>query len=409
MTYASDIEYRAARPEDLFAVMRAQELGFGGSIADDEIQKWTERTELWPDRRLCAFDGTVPVAQVGVVPTMMHWHGHTIPSAGVTDVFTIPTHRRRGILRTLMTRVYAQMREAGQAIAILEASMAAIYQRFGWAVVYTALMHDFDPRHLRFVDDIATPGHMRLVPREQAQPVLEPVYRQFAPARTLCFNRADHEWRRALRLATPGSPPLVAVYEEEGQALGYVIYNIEEHTNRHVPPSQRLSVSEFVWNSPAAHRALVNYLAGHDLVVSVRIAGLPLDDPLIHHVQEPRWLQTLAYDGALARIIDLRTSLLERGYAGDGRITVGVDDTYAPWNSGVWELTINDSVAVRQVTDEPQLYATPRVLALLLCGAVPATTLARGGLLAAADPTALLTADTLFRTNQVPFCLDHWM
>jgi len=405
---ATGIEYRQARPDDITAVMRAQSLGFGGSTAEADLQKWAGQTPILPEWRLCAFDRGEPVAQVGVVPTRMYWNGREIASAGVTDVFTIPTHRRRGVLRELMTRAYAQMHEAGQAIAALEASMAAIYQRFGWAVVCPVVWHDFDPRHLRFVDDIPTPGRVRLVRREDARPVVEPAYRRFAAPRTVAFARGDHEWRRAFRFMSD-VPWLVAVYEEDGEALGYLVYHVEEHGEQRPPPSQRISVSELVWNTPAAHRALVNYLAGHDLVDSVRLYGLPADDPLFQQVQEPRWLNTRVADGALARIVDVELALAGRGYEGVGRLTLGVEDAYAPWNSGTWELTVDGGAEVRRTDAEPQLRVTPRVLALLLAGTMPASALARGGLIDCADPAVLALADALFRTAYAPVCLDHWM
>jgi predicted acetyltransferase len=405
------LEYRHAQQEDMLSIMRAQSLGFGATTADAELQKWLERTLIEPKWRLCAFDAGEPVAQFVIVPTTMHWHGREISSAGVTDVFTIPTYRRRGVLRELMTRAYAQMHDAGQAVAILEASFAAIYQRFGWGVVYTGLTHDFDPRHLRFVDEIATPGRVRLVRREDARPIVEPAYTRFAASRTLTFARRDHEWQRAFRLTSTEAPLLVAVYEEQGETLGYVIYGVSTRSDaRPSDPGQRLTVYEWVWLTPVAHRALVNYLAGHDLVDSVRMHGIPLDDPLFYATEEPRGLNTTAMDGALTRIVDLQTALTERRYHGTGRLVLGIEDTYAPWNSGVWQLEADEnSGTMRRVTAEPHLRLTPRVLALLATGYQPASALARAGLIACADPAALSVADEIFRTSHVPFCLDHWM
>ena len=407
---ATAIEYRTARQEEMAAVMHAQTLGFGGNTADEEIRKWVEQSSIRPEWRLCAFDDGEPVSQIVIVPTRMHWNGGEIGAAGVTDVFTVPTHRRQGILRELMTRAYARMRDAGQAVAILEASMAAIYQRFGWAVVYTGLRHDFDPRHLRFTDEIATPGRVRLVKHTDARPVVEPVYRRFAAERTLSFARGDFEWTRALRLQNTGRPPvLVAVYEEAGEALGYAVYAVENHGEMRPPPDQRLNVFEWVWLTPAAHRGLVKFLAGHDLVDSLRMWSLPLDDPFSQHVAEPRWLNTIGYDGALARVVDVEAALAGRGYDGAGRLVLGVEDHYAPWNSGAWELDVDGGASVRRVDVEPQLRATPRVLCLLVSGTLPASTLARGGLIEVADPAGLPVADALFRTARTPLCLDHWM
>lgn len=406
------IEYRVARAEEMPAILRAQSLGFGASTAEEEIERSVANTLIGPEWRLCAFEDGEPVSQVVAKPVTMHWNGREIAATGVTDVFTHPAHRRRGHLRELMTRAYARMREAGQSVTILEASFAAIYQRFGWAIVYTGLHHDFDPRHLRFTDEIATPGRVRLVRREEARPVIEPAYDRFVAQRTLSFRRGDFEWSAALRLRATGQPPaLVAVYEEAGEPLGYTIYRVGDREGaRPSDPGQRLTAMEWVWLTPGAHRGLVRFLAGHDLVDSLRMYALPLDDPLFYQVQEPRALNTQANDGALARIVDLEAALAGRGYDGDGRLVLGVEDPYAPWNTGVWELTADGGAAtVRRTDAAPQLRLTPRVLAHLVTGYQPASTLARAGLIACAEPGALAVADALFCTARVPVCLDHWM
>ena len=59
--------------------------------------------------------------------------GATVPAAGVTIVTVHPTHRRRGILSTMMDRQLADLHERGEPIAVLRASEAAIYGRFGYA------------------------------------------------------------------------------------------------------------------------------------------------------------------------------------------------------------------------------------------------------------------------------------
>jgi predicted acetyltransferase len=405
------IAYRRATADEMIDVAWTVSVGFGGSTAEDRLRQGVERTQIKPEWRICAYDGAQPVAQVVVVPTTMHWNGKLIPSTGVTDVVTLPTHRRQGILRELMTRAYADMRDAGQAVTILEASMAAIYQRFGWAVVYTGHRYDFDPRHLRFIDEIPTPGRLRMIKREDARPVLEPVYRQYAPYRTLPFERTEFEWTAALALRDTENPPvLVAVYEEEGEALGYVIYRVNRHGEDRPGPDQRIMVFELVWLNPRAHRALINYLAGYDLVDSVMIWGMPADDPLFQQVHEPRLLNTRAYDGALARIVDVEKALAARGYNGSGTLVVGLGDKYAPWNTGSWALEVEGGEARAKRTDaEVQLRMTPRVLCLLLSATHSASTLAHMGLIDVSDPCALETADALFRTNRVAYCLDHWM
>jgi predicted N-acetyltransferase YhbS len=52
--------------------------------------------------------------------------------AGVTLVGVLPTHRRRGILSSLMRRQLDDLHERGEAVAALFASETVIYPRFGY-------------------------------------------------------------------------------------------------------------------------------------------------------------------------------------------------------------------------------------------------------------------------------------
>lgn len=405
------ITYRRATVDEMAEVMHARQVAFGGSTAVGLVRRRVERSLVYPAERLCAYDGGDPIAQLVIVPTEMRWNRRTIAASGVTDVFTIPSHRRRGILRELMRRAFSDMRDAGQAVTILEASMAAIYQRFGWAVAYTGLACDVDPRNLHFVAEIPVAGQVRLVTAEQARPVIAEAYQRFIEPRTLPLVRSDREWTYALwSLEAEATPLLVAVYEEGNEALGYSIYGIGQHGERRAGAGQRLTVQELVWNNPAAHRALMQYLASYDLVDSVVIFGMPLDDPLFQQVEEPRLLHLRAYDGALARIVEVERALAARGYDGVGRVVLNVVDEDAPWNTGIWELEAEQGAGlVKRTSAEPQLHLTPRALCLLVSGTWSATTLARNGLLSCTDSRVLPLADTIFRTERVPVCLDHWM
>ena len=75
------------------------------------------------DRRRCRgvpFDLTVP--------------GGELPTAGVTVVGVLPTHRRRGVLRSLMRAQLDDAHERGEPLAALWASEESIYGRFGYGL-----------------------------------------------------------------------------------------------------------------------------------------------------------------------------------------------------------------------------------------------------------------------------------
>src|SRR5262245_20373582 len=139
------VEYRPAEAGEMRQFALAGMLGFGGSTADAAV----EQSMSWPMRpqwTLCAFDDGEVAAKMGTFPFVMRWNGRDIACGGVSSVSTLPHHRRRGHLRELLTRAFAAMREQGQPVWMLWASMAAIYQRFGYGMGFTAYTFEFDPR-----------------------------------------------------------------------------------------------------------------------------------------------------------------------------------------------------------------------------------------------------------------------
>jgi predicted acetyltransferase len=404
------LEYRSAYPEEMRRLIYNDHIAFGQSTAEAEIERslaWVS-SFLRPEDILVAVEDGAIVSQMGVLPLTIRWNGRDIACGGVTAVSTLPSHRRRGHLRALMSRAFAAMREQGQPVAMLWASMAAIYQRFGYGVAFTQYIAEFDPRLVRFVDDVPVPGRMRLLPPEEVVPLVRGAYERFAAPRTLMLCRDEAWWRRrTLHPWRPNAPPpLCAVYEEAGEVLGFTIYEVEHRVPERPGPTQRLDAT-WVWLTPGAHRALVRYFLDHDLAASVRVHRLPVDDPLPLHVQEPRQLNLWARDGSMLRIVDLVPALEGRGYDADGRLTFALHDELCPWNSGAWELTVEGGTGrLHPTAGEPDVCLTPRVLAVLASGHQPASVLARAGLVAASDARALAAADALFRTAHAPLCLD---
>src|SRR6056297_1488357 len=104
------------------------------------------------ERTLCAFENGQLATTYGWWPLNMRLNGTHCPVAGITFVSTSPVHRRRGYLRQITARHLEMLHQTGeQPIAVLHASLAGIYHRYGYAVVSSQQAYSFAPRHLNFV------------------------------------------------------------------------------------------------------------------------------------------------------------------------------------------------------------------------------------------------------------------
>lgn len=401
------LEIRPARPEEMERFAWVDAVGFGQSPTHERLDEVVNGA-LKAEDTLCAVDDGQIVSQMGVFPFRMRWNGATIAAGGVTAVATLPTDRRRGYLRTMMTRALSEMRDRGQSVAILWASMAAIYQRYGYGLGFRRQQYAFDPRFLTYVEQAAPPGRVRLIGTDQAAACLSAVYERFATPRTLMLERTQEWWKWQFFYWPPEITNLLAVYEEGGEIKGYVAYNVREDRWRQEPgPRQIVRAWQFVWTTPASHAGLIQYLAGYDLAKRIEIGGVAVDDPLVFQVQEPRLYGQQLNDGLWVRLTDVKQALEQRGYDGDGRLRIGLEDETCPWNSGVWELeTTQGRASVRAFQGEPEISLSPRALASLAAGCTNASALARAGLAHASEPAALRRADRLFALDHAPLCID---
>src|SRR5205823_1183059 len=116
------------------------------------------------DRMHAAWSDGAIVGGAAAFTFNMSVPGGDLPTAGVSVVGVYPTHRRRGILRSLMRTQLDDVHERGEPMAALWASEESIYGRFGYGLAglcgeialpheYTALAQTVEPSGtLRFVE-----------------------------------------------------------------------------------------------------------------------------------------------------------------------------------------------------------------------------------------------------------------
>ncbi len=144
-------------------------------------------------------------------PYTMYFNGRDAPVAGVAAVGTLPVFRRRGYLRQIVAAHFQRMYEDRECpIAILYPSQAAIYQRFGYAMVTTQYTWPIQPRSVQFTDPEPIAGTFRVVADDELES-LQQIYGGFCRERTGCIHRDRDRWGGVL------TPPRQGI-------LGKVVY-----------------------------------------------------------------------------------------------------------------------------------------------------------------------------------------
>jgi predicted acetyltransferase len=355
------------------------------------------------DRFFVAYDGASPIGSAASLPFQLTVPGGELAAGGVTWVGVLPSHRRRGILTQMMKRQLEDLRDRGEPLAILWASEAAIYGRFGYGISAPTWQLDADRSRFSFRDDPGAQGAVRLIDREEAAKLLPPIYdavRREVPGFTSRnallwdqYRLADPEhWRRG------AGPKFHAVLEFDGEPVGYAIYRIKNDWAEGFSKSQVL-VLETCATSDAAEREVWRFVFGIDLVVRIRGRHDP-GSPLFLMVVDPRSLMLRVTEGLWLRLVDLDAALTGRTYATDDPVVMEVRDELCPWNAGRWKVGRDAG----RTEDEADLELDVADLASAYLGAFDFERLAAAQRVRELKPGALARASDLFRTSRPPFC-----
>ena len=299
----------------------AQHAFHGSPISAGDRSMVLERFEF--DRTLAAWDGSEPVGVTSIYSFQLSVPGRDVlPAAGVTFVAVLPTHRRRGVLSSLMRRQLADVRDRGEPLAVLWASESVIYSRYGYGGASGILSLTFRRGEGKLAKGPADGLRLRIADPPAVLPELAKVYDAVLPSRPGLFARNDAWWRRAIydpAEERKGASPLRCLLAEDGSGpRGYALYSGVEHWADFLPENV-LTVRELMATDPAASAALWADLLSRDLTSEFRVERRPVDDPLLYQLADPRRARPQLTDGLWVRIIDVPAALAGRRYSCPGQ------------------------------------------------------------------------------------------
>lgn len=358
---------------------------------------------------LCsAFDGDRMVSTFGSYDLQLTVPGGAlVPMAGTTVVTVLPTHRRQGILRAHMAEHFREARERGQILAGLWASESSIYGRFGYGPGAERFQITLPKPHARLKNPADIRGTMRLLELDEALALFPGVYDRAVQNRPGMFVRTP-DWWKLRNLADPEEHRRGAtshrrvLYEKNGEPAGYAIYRTKTDYTTY---TTELLLIELIGQNPEAEHALWQFLFGVDLVSTIKHWNLPVDDPILWWLEQPREMQRQPSDSIWIRLIDVAEALNRRHYAAPGRIVFRFRDELCPENEGIFTLESGADGFGRceRSAKPPELELTPFTLGAVYLGGHRVGELARAGLIGGSSD-ALRRADAMLSWDPKPWC-----
>jgi predicted acetyltransferase len=396
--------------DDFARVAGVLSAAFGEDFPDEELEK--DRLVFEPTRDLVVEhpdDGVV--ANAGVYTREVTVPGAVIPAAHVTLVGVRPTHRRRGLLTRLMHSQLRDIRERGEAIAMLWASEGRIYQRFGYGLAGLRHSLTIDTREVRLTRAVAPEaGRLRNAAPDQVRKELQQVYERVRAERPGWSSRGENWW--SWRLCDPPSrrqgytERKALLFEGPEGVDGYALWRRKGEWDD-TGPKGEVMAAEVVAATPEAYLGLWQFLFAVDLTRTVKYAFAAPDEPLRYLVNEPRALADKVSDSLWVRIADVAGALSARRYAAPVDVVFEVTDALVPENAGRWRLVADgDGVACTATTDAADLTCDIADLGAAYLGGTPLAALAAAGRVREARPGALAAASAAFGWQREPSALD---
>jgi predicted N-acetyltransferase YhbS len=201
----------------------------------------------------------------------------------LTNVTVAATHRRQGLLTTMLTESLQAAKDRGDAVSALIAAEWPIYGRFGYAPAsdsarYTVRTRDPGSRLLG-----PARGTVRQVEPEELGRLAPGVFADARPRRAGNIDRPAYWWDRELGLngvTRPDKKPIVHVVHEGAYGVdGYVSWLSTGHWSLMEDLGQ-IDIHDLIAANDDAYLALWHYLFGIDVIDRIHLHDRPVDEPL---------------------------------------------------------------------------------------------------------------------------------
>jgi len=393
-----------ASVEDLAAALNPIMHYFGGGFTDHDMARWSRTIEI--PRMLAVRDNGDVVAGAGAFTFEMSVPGGTVPSAGVTVVGVLPTHRRRGILRAMMRAQLDDIHRRGEPVAWLWASEETIYRRFGYGLSSLSGDVEIPSAAGEFERRFESTGVTRIVTEEEAFEPFSTVYEAVRRGQPGMFSRTP-DWWKLRRLADSdraraggGGVLNRVLLTVDGEPRGYALYRLHQSFESGIS-SGFLNVIEAIGSTLDATRAIWRFLLDVDWVVHIKASLLPIDHPLLFLLARPRLMKMRLADALWVRLVDVPRALAARTIAPAEPVVIEVSDHFCPWNEGRYRVAAD---GVERTSAAPDLALEVNALGSIYLGGFSFGQLARAGHIEERRPGAASRADALFPRDRAPWC-----
>lgn len=285
------------------------------------------------------------------VATFASWAGTINPGHGlaatnfITDVTVQASHRRRGLMNALMSTDLAEARERGDVFAVLTATDARLYGRFGFGVTATARRLEIEsgPKFQLRTEPV---GHSVFADPSRIIELRREIFEKFHAQQFWSVGRANHYWTANFDWDTqqPVSHRGAVHFDEHGEPDATLVFAVEKDS---------LQILDLVGTSTGAEIELLRLLAhgeGHEKIVWGRCHDPR--HPLPWALEDSRVVNTTKEsDTVWVRVLNVARALELRAFDQDGSITLDIRDRQ-DFCTGTYRIDVENGRARAEKTSD---------------------------------------------------------
>jgi predicted acetyltransferase len=289
----------------------------------------------------CIFDGDTLAAKLHLLSLEIWMGKEKFPMGGIAGVATYPEYRRKGHVRSLLTRSLVEMKNKGEFLSMLHPFDIHFYRKFGWEVFAYFEKLFLKKKDLNPLQEVN--GFVKRFNKDTYPEDLHELYEQYAHKHSGMMVRTKEWWKE--RSITD---LWVAIYYDENKVpLGYLSYEVK---------NEKLKVEEFVPLTSEARNGLWNFICQHDSMINEAELILNPREPLSYLLKDPR-VKVEKYPYFMSRVVDVEGFLNNHlpNIDFSDSLLLTIKDEHASWNNHTFHVmnnkvkkdTMGDSGAVK--------------------------------------------------------------
>ncbi|MEI5994909.1 GNAT family N-acetyltransferase [Candidatus Enterococcus mansonii] len=269
--------------------------------------------------------------QVISTPFNVAFHGVNYQMAGIGCVSSYPEYRGQGGISAIMKQLLAELAENKVELAYLAPFSHPFYRNYGFEQLFEQISYTIkaaDWPNIR-----AVPGNMRRVSFEEAKSVCQSIYSVLPKNQRGAVVRQS--WWLDYSFGMEQGNQFALYEDEHGNPKGYLIYKSSK---------EQFVVKEWGYLTGLAFRSILRFIGSHNGSSQEFYYETGFDGQNLSYLMPEPVLEMKISPYMMGRIVDLESFLTKYPFqpGKEACYYLKVEDTYGPWNEGVWEVKINE-------------------------------------------------------------------